>query len=102
MRTLLVASLVLLCAPVFAQTNAGPMSGEITAACMTAMDESQPVCSCMEENARTTLTADQQTFLLAIMTEDESLIDDLRGRFSNADAQMVQNQMVNAAMQCMG
>ncbi len=102
MRTLLVASLVLLCAPALAQTNAGPMSGEITAACMTAMDENQSVCACMEDNARTTLSADQQTFLLAIMTEDESLIDDLRGRFTDADAQVVQNQMINAAMQCMG
>lgn len=85
-------------APAFAQ----PMSGEITAACMEAMDETQTICACIEEDAIATLTDDQQTFLVAIMTEDESLIDELRGTFTNEDAQLVQNQMVNAAMQCLG
>lgn len=98
----MVASFVLFAVPALAQTNAGAMSGEITAACMTAMDESQPICTCIEENTRTTLNADQQTFFLAILTEDESMVDDLRGRFTDADAQAVQDQMVNAAMQCMG
>jgi hypothetical protein len=83
-----------------AQTSSGPMSGEITAACMQAMDETETICACIEEDAIATLTDDQQTFLVAIMTEDESLIDELRGTFTNEDAQLVQNQMVNAAMQC--
>lgn len=86
-------------APALAQT--GPMSGEITAACMQAMDETETICACIEEDAIATLTDDQQTFLVAIMTEDESLIDELRGTFTNEDAQLVQNQMVNAAMQCL-
>jgi hypothetical protein len=78
------------------------MSGEITAACMQAMEESQSVCACIEENASATLTDDEQTFLLAIMTEDETLLDDLRGTFTTEDAQVVQNQMIASAMQCMG
>jgi hypothetical protein len=81
---------------------AQPMSGEITAACMQAMEESQSVCACIEENASATLTDDEQTFLLAIMTEDETLLDDLRGTFTTEDAQVVQNQMIASAMQCMG
>ncbi|GAB5510116.1 MAG: hypothetical protein Rhims3KO_15170 [Hyphomicrobiales bacterium] len=85
-----------------AQTSSGPMSGEITAACMEAMDESQAICACIEEEAAATLSEDEQTFLLAIMTEDETLLDDLRGNFTSEDAQIVQNQMIASAMQCMG
>lgn len=94
---------LLLALPILGHSNrapAQPMSGEITAACMQAMDETQTICACIEEDAIATLTDDQQTFLVAIMTEDESLIDELRGTFTNEDAQLVQNQMVNAAMQC--
>lgn len=85
-----------------AQPSLGPMSGELTAACMLAMDESQAICACIEDDAVATLSEDQQTFLLAIMTEDETLLDDLRGSFTNEDAQIVQNQMIASAMQCMG
>lgn len=83
-----------------AQPSSGPMSGEITAACMQAMDESQTVCACIEDEAVATLSEDQQTFLLAVITEDETLIGDLRGSFTDADAQIVQNQMIASAMQC--
>lgn len=81
---------------------AQPMSGELTAACMQAMDESEAVCGCIEDEAIATLSDDEQTFLLAIMTEDETLIDDLRGSFTEADAQIVQNQMIASALQCAG
>lgn len=80
---------------------AQPMSGEITAACMQAMDETETVCACIEDDAITTLTTDQQTFLLALLTEDEALVRSLDG-FTNDDAQMVQNQMVNAGLACLG
>lgn len=84
--------------PVMAQ----PMSGEITAACMQAMDESEQVCACMEEDVSADLSDDQLTFLLAILTEDESKLDELRGRFTNEDAQGVQGAMMTAAFACMG
>lgn len=77
------------------------MSGEITAACMQAMDETETICACIEEDAAATLTTDQQTFLLALLTEDEALVRTLDG-FTNEDAQMVQNQMVNAGLSCLG
>lgn len=103
-RYLAIFVCLLLAMPILGHSNrapAQPMSGEITAACMQAMDETQTICACIEEDAIATLTDDQQTFLVAIMTEDESLIDELRGTFTNEDAQLVQNQMVNAAMQCL-
>lgn len=103
-RYLAILVCLLLALPILGHSNrapAQPMSGEITAACMQAMDETQTICACIEEDAIATLTDDQQTFLVAIMTEDESLIDELRGTFTNEDAQLVQNQMVNAAMQCL-
>ncbi|MEM1286407.1 MAG: hypothetical protein AAGH43_13565 [Pseudomonadota bacterium] len=93
--------LAALATPAFAQSSVGPMSGEITAACMQAMEESETVCACVEDDALSTLTADQQTFLLALLTEDEALVRTLDG-FTEADAQMVQNQMINAALQCAG
>ncbi len=96
MRTLLSLVLITLVAPAIAQ----PMSGEITAACMQAMDETETICACIEEDAATTLTPDQQTFLLAILTEDETLVQSLDG-FANEDAQVVQNQMVNAGLSCL-
>jgi len=85
--------------PASAQT--GPMSGEITAACMQAMDESETVCACIEDDATLTLTSDQQTFLLALLTEDETLVQSLDG-FTNEDAELVRNQMINAGMSCLG
>lgn len=99
-RTVLAIGLVGLSTTVLAQTSSGPMSGEITAACMQAMDESQTICACIEDEAAATLSDDEQTFLLAIMTEDETLLDDLRGTFTTEDAQIVQNQMIASAMQC--
>lgn len=98
MRNLLFILLLVMAAPAIALAQ--PMSGEITAACMQAMEESQSVCACIEDEAAATLDEDQLTFLLAIMTEDETLLDDLRGTFTNEDAQIVQNQMIASAMQC--
>jgi hypothetical protein len=94
---MMVAGLLLaLPATLFAQ----PMSGEITAACMQAMDETETVCACIEDDAAATLTTDQQTFLLALLTDDEALVRTLDD-FTNEDAQMVQNQMVNAGLSCL-
>lgn len=106
MRTLLPIAMALLATPALAQQasgpNSAPMSGELTAACMQAMDESQTVCACIENEAVATLSDDEQTFLLAIMTEDETLIGDLRGSFTDADALIVQNQMIASATQYVG
>ena len=68
---------------------------------MQAMGESQTVCACIEDSAIATLSDDQQTFFLAIMTQDEALVRSLDG-FTNEDAQLVQNQMVNAGQSCLG
>lgn len=100
MRTLPPLFAILL-ASATAPALAQPMSGEITAACMQAMDETETICACIEEDAAATLTTDQQTFLLALLTEDEALVRTLDG-FTNEDAQMVQNQMVNAGLSCLG
>ena len=97
MKRTLPLLLVSLAAPALAQ----PMSGEITAACMQAMGESEAMCACVEEQAAAGLTADQQTFFLAIMTEDEVLAQSLIG-FTDADAEVVQNTVIQSAMQCSG
>ncbi len=98
MKHILPALLALAATPVLAQ----PMSGEITAACMNAMGETEQVCGCVEEEMMITLSDDQLVFLLAILTEDETKLEELEGSFTNDDAQGVQNAMITAGLACMG
>lgn len=98
MRRLLLTAAV---ASIAGSAWAGPAPGEITAACMTAMEETQSVCACVEQNVTATLTEDQQTFFVAIMTDDEERGRSIPG-FTDDDAQTVQGAFMTSAMQCMG
>lgn len=83
---------------------AGPaladMSDDIGAACMTASNIPDAVCTCVGARAAEELTADEQAFVLASLTEDLETADALRATMPADSLTRASVFLINAPATC--
>jgi hypothetical protein len=84
-----------------ASTPVHAVDDELMGACMQSGAGNQEECICFAGKIGTEINDDERTFALAILTEDESKLDPIRGSFTQADAQAMQGKTTDAMLACM-
>ncbi len=74
---------------------------ELISACVQSEAGGQKECQCFAEKLGTQINEQERMFALAILTQDESKLDPIRGQFTNEDAQAMQGKTMSAMFACM-
>jgi len=80
--------------------DSGREDNDFTAACLTASNMPEAMCTCMSEKATANLTENGRDFLIATLNEDTDRVIALRGQMSLTEMSQSGMFMVNASTEC--
>ena len=80
--------------------DSGRADNDFTAACLTASNMPEAMCTCMSGKATANLTENGRDFLIATLNEDTDRVIALRGQMSLTEMSQSGMFMVNASTEC--
>ena len=98
MRALLVSMLLMSLTSI---AGADVIVPQLSAACMKLDNGTPGKCDCMAKKFATSLSHNENTYAIAILTLDESLLTPIKGNLNDKKAESVKTKIIPLMMDCL-